>query len=90
MNAFASATCKRGTLKALLERAYFIWLADQLLEKKLKYLEKVFREKDNYPKYIVKQILDKAFEEHNGKNATNTTLERSYQKETYITTSLSR
>ena len=30
-NAFAPATWKRGTLKTLVERAYVIWSADQLL-----------------------------------------------------------
>ena len=50
----------------------------------LKYLEKVFHEKNNYPKNIVKQILNKAFEEHSCKNATNTTLDE--QNETEHTT----
>ena len=31
--------------------------------------------------YIVKQILDKAFEEHNRKNATNTTLDEQNETE---------
>ena len=57
---------------------------DQLLERELKYLEKVFHEKNNYPKYTVKQILDEAFEEHSRKNATNTTLDE--QNETENTT----
>ena len=57
---------------------------DQLLEWELKYLEKVFHEKNNYPKYIVKQILHEAFEEHSCKNATNTTLDE--QNETENTT----
>ena len=50
-------------------------------ERELKYLEKVFYEKNNYPKYIVKQILDKAFKEHNRKNATNTTLDEQNKTE---------
>ena len=53
-------------------------------ERELKCLENVFHEKNNYPKYIVKQILDKAFEEHNHKNAFNTTLDE--QNETEHTT----
>ena len=61
-NAFAPFTWKRGTLKTLVERAFVICSTDQLLERELKYLEKVFHEKNNYPKYVVKQILDKAFE----------------------------
>ena len=56
-NAFVPATWKRETLKTLSEQAYVICSTDQLLETELKYLEKVFHEKNNYPKYIVKQIF---------------------------------
>ena len=80
-NAFAPATWKRGTLKAFIERAYVICSTDQLLERELKYLEKVFHEKNNYPKYIVKQILDKAFEQKSRENATNTTLDEQNETE---------
>ena len=66
-NVFAPATCQRGTLKTLVERAYVICSTDQLLERELKYLEKVFHEKNNYYKYIAEQILDKAFEEQSQK-----------------------
>ena len=54
---------------------YVICSTDKHLERELKYLEKLFHEKNNYPKYIVKLILDKAFEKHNFKNAANTTLD---------------
>ena len=54
---------------------------DKLLERELKYLEKVFHEKNNYPKYIVKQILDKAFEEHSHKNAIYATLDEQNEAE---------
>ena len=83
-NGFAPPLWKRGTLKTLVERACIICSTDQLLETELKYLEKVFHEKNNYPKYIVKLILDKAFEEHCCKNATNTTLDE--ENETQRTT----
>ena len=83
-NGLALATWKRGTLKTLVERAYVICSIDQLLERELKYLEKVFLEKNNCLKYIVKQILDKVFEEHSRKKATNTTLDE--QNETEYTT----
>ena len=83
-NAFSPPLWKRGILKTLVERAYVICSTDQLLETELKYLEKVFHEKNNYPKYIVKLILDKAFEEHCCKNATNTTLDE--ENETQRTT----
>ena len=57
-NAFAPASRKRETLKTLVEQADIICSADQLLERKLKYLERVFHEESNYPKYIVEKILD--------------------------------
>ena len=80
-NAFAPASWKRGTL---VERVYVIFSTGQLLQRELKYLEKVFHEKNNCPKYIRKQVLNKAFEEHNRKNATSTTLDE--QNETEYTT----
>ena len=83
-NTLAQTKWKRGTLKILAERAYVICSTDQLLERELKYLEKVFYKKKKYPKYIVKQILDKVFEERSWKNATNTTLHE--QNETKHTT----
>ena len=81
-NAFALATWKRGTLKTLVEQAHVICSRDQLLEREVKYLEKVFPEKNSCPKYP--KIPDKAFEEHSRKNATNTTLDE--QNETEHTT----
>ena len=80
-NGFAPATWKGGTLKTLVERAYVICSANQLLERELKYLENLFHEKNNCLKYIVKQILDKAFEEHSRKKATNTTLDQQNETE---------
>ena len=41
----------------------------------------MFCEKNNYPKYIVKQILDKAFQEHSRKNGTNATLDEQNETE---------
>ena len=59
----------------LVERTHVIWSTDQLLERELQYLEKVFHKKTNYPKCIVKQILDKTFEKQSHKKATSTTLD---------------
>ena len=52
-----------------------------ILEGELKYLQGVFHEKNNYPEYVVKQILDKAFEEHNHKNTVYTTLDKENEAE---------
>ena len=56
-NAFAPDTWKRGTLKALVEHAYTVCSTKHFLDKELKYLQKVFHENNNYPNYVIKQIL---------------------------------
>ena len=96
LNWNAPATWKRGTLKALVGRAYVICSTDQILERELKYLENVCQE-NVYPKYGIKQILDKAFKERSHKNAIYTTLDEqdkgehtTEKKETYVSTPLSR
>ena len=38
---------KRETLKTLVERAYIVFSTNELLQKELKYLEKVFHETNN-------------------------------------------
>ena len=63
-NAFAPDTWKRGTLKTLVERAYIVCSTEDFLDKELKYLEKVFHENNNYPKYVIKQILQQSYDEH--------------------------
>ena len=51
-DAFAWDTLKRGTLKTLVEDAHIMISINELLQKELKYLEKVFHETNNYPQYI--------------------------------------
>ena len=48
---------KRGTLKTLSQRAYMIFSTTKLLHTELKYLEKVFVEKKNYPKWVIRQVF---------------------------------
>ena len=55
-NAFAPDTWKRGTLKTLAERTYRACSTNELLQKELKYLVKVFHGTNNYPHYVIKQI----------------------------------
>ena len=47
-NSFAPHSWKRGTLKTLTQRAYMICSTTELLDTELKYLEKVFLEKNNF------------------------------------------
>ena len=70
-NAFAPISWKIGTLKTLIERAYLICSTDELRNRELKHIEKVFYENNCYPKYVIKQVLQQISEEHN--NATNGT-----------------
>ena len=63
-NAFAPDTWEKGTLKALVERAYTVCSTKDFLDKKLKYLQKVFHENNNYPNYVIKQILQQSYGEH--------------------------
>ena len=70
-NAFVPISWKRGTLKTLIERAYLICSTDELRNRELEHIEKVFYENNSYPKYVIKQVLQQISEEHN--NATNST-----------------
>ena len=67
-NTFASDTWKRGTLKKLLKRAYIVYSTNELLQKELKYLVKVFHETNNCPHYVFKQILKQVQDEQNQQN----------------------
>ena len=49
-NSFAPHIGKRRTLKTLTQRAYMISSITELLDTELKYLEKIFEEKSNFPK----------------------------------------
>ena len=59
-NSFSSHSWKRGTLKTLAQRAYVMCSTRKLLDTELKYLEKVFMEKNNYPKWVIRQISHKS------------------------------
>ena len=68
-NAFAPISWKRSTLKTLIERAYLICSAEELQNRELEQIENVFYENNSYPKYVIKQVLQKISEQHN--NETN-------------------
>ena len=52
----------------LLKRAYIVYSTNELLQKELKYLVKVFHETNNYPHYVFKQILKQVQDEQNQQN----------------------
>ena len=64
-NALVPDTWKRGTLKTLVESVYIASSTYELIEKKLKYLVKVFYDTNNYPHYVIKQILKQVQDEQN-------------------------
>ena len=70
-NAFATVSWKRGTLRALLQRAYLVCSTETYLKEELTHLENVFMEKKNYPKHIIKQVFTQVKEKHKNKNYNN-------------------
>ena len=59
---FAPTTWKRGTLKTLVDRAYLICSNIALGKKEIDHLKKVFHEKNDYPKWVINQVLNEAEE----------------------------
>ena len=56
-------TWKRGTLKVLINRAYTLCSTDYHLKEELCYLEKVFVERNRYPRWLVKQMMKKVLDD---------------------------
>ena len=57
---FAVGKWKWGTLKTLTKRAYDVCSNQELLQKELNYIEKVFRANNNYPNWVIKKVLQQA------------------------------
>ena len=71
VDAFPPFSWKRGTLRTLVQRAYLVCSAKTNLKKEITHLEKVFIEKNNYPKYVTKQVFTQIKEEHKNRNYNN-------------------
>ena len=56
-HSFAPKTWKTGTLKSLLERGILICSTKELLNEELKHLEKVFCEKNHFPKWVIHNVM---------------------------------
>ena len=61
---FAPSSWKRGTLKTLVDRAYLICSNITLRKKEIDHLKKVFHEKNDYPKWVINQVLNEVEEKH--------------------------
>ena len=57
---FAPEKWKRGTLKTLTKRPYDVCSTQELLQKELHYIEKVFCVDNNYPNWVIKKVLKQA------------------------------
>ena len=57
-HSFATNSWKRGTLKILINRAYNICSTNYHLSNELKHLGNVFRYRNSYPHWVIKQILE--------------------------------
>ena len=60
---FAPTSWKRVTLKTL-DLAYLICSNIALRRKEIDHLKKVFHEKNDYPKWIINQVLNEVAEKH--------------------------
>ena len=57
---FAPGKWKWGTLKTRTKRAYDICSNQELLQRELNYIEKVFRAYNSYPNWVIKKVLQQA------------------------------
>ena len=57
---FAPNKWKWGTLKTLTKRAYDVCSTQELLQKELNYIEKVFRVDNKYPNWVIKKVFQQA------------------------------
>ena len=62
---------KRGMLRTLVQHAYLVCSTETYLKEELTHLEKVFIEKNNYPKYVIKQVFTQVKEEQKNRNYNN-------------------
>ena len=53
-NAFAPVSWKRRMLRTLVQSAYLVCSTETYLKEELTHLEKVFIERNNYAKYVIK------------------------------------
>ena len=67
----APSAWKRRTLKVLINRAYTLYWTDYHQKEELGYLEKVFVARNNYPRWLVKQMMKRVLDEQTNRNVPN-------------------
>ena len=70
-HSFAPKTWKMGTLKSLIEREILICSTEELLNEELKHLEKVFREKNHFPKWVIHNVMNEVKNKHQRSDIRN-------------------
>ena len=55
----------------MVQRAYLVYSTETYLQEELTHPEKVFIEKNNYPKYVIKQVFTQVKEENKNRNYNN-------------------
>ena len=70
-NSFAPKTWKMGTLKSLIERAFLICSTEELLNEELKHLAEVFREKNHFPKWVIRNVMNDVKNKHQRSDIRN-------------------
>ena len=63
-NSFAPTNWKRGTLKTLIDRAYLICSSPELQKQEFQHLKQVFHEKNDYPKWVINQVVEQVEAKH--------------------------
>ena len=91
-NSFSPHSWRRRTLKILTEHAYIVCSTTELLDTEVKHLDKVFVEKDNYPKWVIRQIftLGKSSPPTIGTIEVPANDNGTVTKKAYVTSTLSR
>ena len=59
-DSFSPISWKRGTLKSLIRSAYLICSNQSLLQKELKHLKNTFHKKNDYPRWMINQVVETA------------------------------
>ena len=78
-----------GALKTLTKRAYDVFSNKELLQKELNYIEKVFRVNNNYPNWVIKNVLQQAKQQQQQQQTPTTTNNSRYsRKELFFITPL--
>ena len=67
-NSFSPDTWKRSTFRTLIERAYVICSTPKLRRKEINHLKYVFRHYNNYPMWVINQIIKQVEHKHTQQN----------------------